>query len=177
MAVGLTDEARHALAAVLRRWTGDRPLPGRPVPPENWHLTLRFLGWVDPPSADRLAAALDEAELGEGFRVTVAGAGVFPNPRRATVLWTAVTDGAEELATLAERVEETAEAAGLGPADRPFRPHLTLSRLRPHQDLRPLLESAPEEAVRFPVRAVTLYRSHLGRGGARYEPVEHFPLD
>ena len=66
--------------------------------------------------------------------------------------------------------------AGFAAEDRPFRPHLTLSRFRPHQDVTSLLESVLIPAVPMPVGRIVLYRSHLGRGGATYEEMEEFPL-
>ena len=44
LAVPLTDEVRAALAVHIMHRTGDLPLPGKPVPPPNWHVTMRFLG-------------------------------------------------------------------------------------------------------------------------------------
>jgi len=175
VAAPLTEEARHRLAHLLREAI-PRGLPGRPTPPENWHVTLRFLGMVDPVAADRVTAALDEADLGPGFSVRWSRLGAFPRPRRATVLWLGADRGAEEMAGLAERVESAVERAGFEPEDRPFRSHLTLSRIRPHQDVANLVDGVDPLDVVMAVTEVVLYRSHLGRGGARYERLESFPL-
>jgi 2'-5' RNA ligase len=175
LAAPLTAEARQALSAIVR----DRVpagLPGRPVPPRNWHVTLRFLGDVDAVGADRIAAAVDAADLGLPFSVTWGRMGAFPRPRRATVLWIGLADGAEPFAALAASVEEASRAAGFGPEDRPFRAHLTLARVRPDRDVRDLVEGFTPAGVAMPIDRVTLYRSLLGRGGARYEAVEEFPL-
>ncbi len=176
VAVTPSVHARELLAAQLADATGGKPLPGRVVPPENWHLTLRFLGWSDEVARERVTAGLDQADLGEGFWATLRGLGAFPRPRRATVLWAGVTHGAERLGELAATVEEVAQAAGYEPEDRPFVPHLTLSRIRPHQDVTALVESAVVGPIRFHVGEVVLYESKLGRGGARYEARERFPL-
>lgn len=176
LAVGLPDDLRHALAAHLTAATDGRPLPGRPVRPENWHLTLRFLGPVDEVAADVLSGALDQADLGGPFAIGFGGLGAFPRPARATVLWLAITEGAEAVSELAAVVERVAVDAGLSPEERPFHVHLTLSRIRPHQDVRPVVARVPAFPRRLAVDAVTLYRSHLGRGGARYQEEERFPL-
>jgi 2'-5' RNA ligase len=175
VAVPLTEEARHGIAHLLERAVPGG-LPGRPVAPENWHLTLRFLGRVEPVARDRLLAELDQADLGGGFEVRWSGLGAFPRPRRATVLWVGIDRGAEEITGLAAGVESAAEAAGFDPEERPFQSHLTLSRIRPHQDVAALVEGTQPLQVRMPVERVVLYRSHLGRGGARYEALEEFPL-
>lgn len=176
LAVDLPEEERWLLAAVVAAWTGGKPLPGRPVPPENWHLTLRFVGWVDPVQYDRLLAGVAGLDLGPRFRVAIGSAGAFPNPRRATVLWLDVVEGGAGLVRLAEAVEEVVEAIGVEPEGRPYRPHLTISRIRPDQDVRGLLERFPGGRVAFTAGAVTLFESHLGRGGARYEAQERFDL-
>jgi 2'-5' RNA ligase len=172
VAVPLTDEARMALADRLTPFD----LPGTVVPPANWHITLRFIGWTDDVGYDRLLASLDQAELGPGFEVEVGEMGAFPRPKRATVLWLGVTKGQSRLEEVADAVEESVQAAGFDGEERPFRPHLTLSRIRPPLDVTGLTDSFPGADLGWRCRSIVVYRSHLGRGGARYEPLETFPL-
>ena len=172
VAVPLPDEIRMALADRL----GSLVMPGKPVPPENWHITLRFLGWTDDVAFDRLLAALDEADLGPPFDMMLGEMGAFPRPKSATVIWLAVSEGLSRLEELAAAAEEAAQSAGFGPEDRPFRAHLTLSRVRPAEDASGLLDSFPGADLGWRCGSVLVYRSHLGRGGARYEPLETFPL-
>jgi 2'-5' RNA ligase len=108
--------------------------------------------------------------------VTFDHLGAFPHPRRATVLWLGVSTGVDRLGELAADCEDAAQAIGYEPESRPYRPHLTLSRIRPDQDLRPLVDGLAFPAVSFTARSIALFRSMLGRGGARYEVVENFPL-
>ncbi|MGZ8786163.1 MAG: RNA 2',3'-cyclic phosphodiesterase [Acidimicrobiia bacterium] len=176
VAVPLTGEVRSALAAHLMEATSNRPLPGKPVRPPNWHLTLRFLGSTDGVAYDRFLAALAGAERGGPFSVTFGGLGAFPRPVRATVLWLAIERGADRLDRLAALSEGAAQQAGFPPEDRPFHPHLTLSRVRPHQDLRPLIEHVSVFRVPLPVDRLVLFRSHLSRVGATYEELENFEL-
>ncbi|HSG79034.1 MAG TPA: RNA 2',3'-cyclic phosphodiesterase [Acidimicrobiia bacterium] len=173
VAVALDDDARHRLAHDLGDPGG---WPGRPVRPQNWHLTLRFLGDTDQVAADRLFAALDEADLGHPFRFRWSGLGAFPTPRKATVLWVGVGEGSEPLERLAEQTRTAVEDAGFAPEDRPFAPHLTLSRIRPPADVRSLIEGLEAPGGSVAIGEVVVYRSRLGSGGARYEVVERFPL-
>ncbi len=175
VAVPLTTEARHALSALIRE-AAPGGLPGRPVPPGNWHLTLRFLGEVDAVGQDRMLAALDQGDLGAPFTVGWGALGAFPRPRRAAVLWVGADRGTDRLGDLAAAAEAAAVSAGLPEGDRPFRPHLTLSRIRPEEDVTRLLASMPPLGVPMPVARVVVYRSHLGRGGAAYQEIEEFPL-
>nr|PZN36092.1 MAG: RNA 2',3'-cyclic phosphodiesterase [Actinomycetota bacterium] len=154
--------------------TAEMPIPGRRTPPENWHLTLRYLGRVEEVVYERFLHGLGGLAEVAPFRVVMGGVGAFPNPRRATVVWAGVAEGEEGLGLLAEIAEEAAVAAGLEPEDRPFRPHLTLSRVHPPADVTGLLgEPVP---ARWKVAEVIVYRSVHGRGGVSYEPLETVPL-
>ncbi len=177
LAVAITDEVRHALAAHLTDALAGKPVPGRPVPPPNWHITLRFLGYTYDEERDRLFNALDEADFGTGFTLGFGGLGAFPRPARATVLWLGIERGSAEVEALGAVAEEAAVAAGWMMEERPFHPHLTLSRIRPHQDVTPVIDRVPPLRMAMAVDQVVVYRSHLGGGKpARYEPVEVFPL-
>jgi 2'-5' RNA ligase len=172
VAVPLPDEVRMALADRL----GPGALPGKVVPPENWHVTLRFLGGTDEVSYERLLAALDGTELGPEFDVGLGEMGAFPRPRSATVIWLAVSKGHGRLEELAAEAEEAAQAAGCAPEERPFRAHLTLSRVRPPEDVSRLVDEFPGADIGWRVRSIVVYKTHPGRGGVRYEPLETFPL-
>lgn len=176
MAIRPPDTTRHDLAARLDRAFADRPLPGRRVEPAEWHLTLRFVGDPGDVGLDRLLAALDEADLGAPFTVSLAGLGAFPDPRRAQVLWAGIGRGLADLVDVREDVEEAADLAGLGREDRPFVPHLTLSRIRPADDVWPWLEADPDLRVSWRVEEIRVMRSHLHGPGPRYEDVEAFAL-
>lgn len=172
VAAPLPDEVRIALADRLR----GIELPGKVAPPENWHMTLRFLGTLDEVTYERFLGLLDASDLGHSFRVGLGGLGAFPRPRSATVVWVDVDQGGDRLLELSAVCEEAAQGAGLAPEDRPFRPHLTLSRLRPGQDVTDLVSGWGGFDIRWRCDSVVVYRSHLGRGGARYEPLETLPL-
>ncbi len=125
------------------------------VPPENWHVTLRFLGEADP---DDVIAALDGVVLpGATARI---GPGVDVMSERSLVL------PVEGLDDLAEVVRE--HTADIGqPARRHFRGHLTLARINPPADLPRALGAFVQ--TEFPVHGVVLVRSRLDPDGARYD--------
>jgi 2'-5' RNA ligase len=175
LAVPLTEDARHGIVHYLEESLA-HPLPGRPVRPENWHLTLRFLGEVDETGRDRLLREVDAADRGPAFAVRWGGLGAFPRVRRATVLWLGMEQGEVEAARLAAVIEEAVQAAGFPAEERPFRGHLTLSRIRPDQDVTAVVEAVPDLGLAMRVDRVALYESHLGRGGPRYDQVEVFSL-
>jgi 2'-5' RNA ligase len=153
-------------------------LPGaRWVPPDNLHLTLRFVGEVDEPTAD----AIDQALAGirqPAFALTLAGVGLFGQPRGVSTLWVGVARN-DALVQLQDRVERAMVRAGVAPERRRFHPHVTLARLKatPVARLEPFLAgnnllTAPMEVDRF-----TLFSSHLGRGDPVYRAECDYPLD
>lgn len=176
LAAALSDDVRHALAAFVDDHSDDRPLPGRPVDPDNWHITLRFLGRTEPMQRDLVLADIDQHVMQGPFTLSFGGLGAFPRPGRATVLWLGIEQGVDELDALADRCEAAAQVAGFPAEDRPFHPHVTLSRIRPWQDIRSLVERFPPFPATQRVESITLFRSVLGRGGARYEIVDSVPL-
>jgi 2'-5' RNA ligase len=150
------------------------------VDEENLHLTLRFVGEVERPAADDLAAALDQIAAAP-FTLTIDGVGHFDKRNRhgtwPRALWARVPRyGA--LHELRAKVEHACVVAGLGPELRRFTPHITLARiggsvgdiggwLARFGDLK----AGPWEVTEF-----ILYESHLGHTGAFYEPVTAFAL-
>jgi RNA 2',3'-cyclic 3'-phosphodiesterase len=170
LGVPLGEDVRAMLAQHLQQ----HRVPGRPVPPANWHLTIRFLGNVGQIVMERLIADLDQADLGERFEVVLGEMGAFPRAARASVVWLALAKGGERLSELNEIVEAASQAVGLTPEERPFAPHLTLSRIRPELDVRADLAAYRQVPFQWTAYEIVLYESHAGRGGAVYEPVEKF---
>ncbi len=154
----------EAVAAVARppvvglRWTR----------PEQWHVTLRFLGWVEDVDAVSQALEAATAEV-PPVEATLGPALDRFGPR---VLHVPV-EGLDPVAT--EVVRATADL-GKPPEDRPFAGHLTLARVAKgvRVDLRPLVGHAV--SGRWPVEEVTLVESRLSPAGARYEVVERYAL-
>ena len=107
--------------------------------PDQRHVTLQFLGPVA--DAESLAVSLAESVRRIApFTVALEGAGAFPSPRRASVLWLGVGTGTEELGALAGAITAATAPLGFVADDRPFRPHLTLGRLGQARDLSALVE-------------------------------------
>ncbi len=176
VALPLSTACRAALTTYVRDANRGRPLPGRTVPADSWHLTLRFLGDTPAPVYERLGQALAEADWGQPFSLSFNGLGAFPRPDRARVLWLGVDEGADRLRALGAVAEGCARDAGFPAETRPFSAHLTLSRLDPPTDLTRLVAVSAASGIRDRVDHVTLYRSHLGRGPARYETLRSYRL-
>lgn len=174
VAVPLDEETRHRLAHLVSDRVAE--MPGKAVPPDKWHLTLRFLGEVDEDLVDRIRHALDDADLGDAFPMAWGGLGAFPRSSRASVLWIGVARGSDLLEALDESVDAALETVGFEPEDRPFRPHLTIARMRPPEDVRRVVRGEALPGVAMRVDRITLYQSRLGTGGAQYEALDEFGL-
>lgn len=130
VAVQVAPHIRGALASIPDRLgTASRML--RWVPPDNLHLTLRFLGEITGTQAARVAeAARQAARTAMPFSITLAGLGAFPSPRRPRVVWVGIADGADRLTALAGALEEEIVHRKFPREPRSFQPHLTVARVR-----------------------------------------------
>ncbi|MBT5945041.1 MAG: RNA 2',3'-cyclic phosphodiesterase [Rhodospirillaceae bacterium] len=161
------------------RLTGLRgQIPGaRWVPPENHHITLRFIGEVDEETAADLDAALARIDA-PPFEVAMSGVGHFESRGLVRALWVGV-ERDPALDHLQARVETACQRAGLAPEGRKFHPHVTLARCRDTRTARIagfLADHGGFRAPPFPVGSFALYSSILGRGGAIYTRETDYPL-
>ena len=148
------------------RWVGD----------EQLHLTLRFIGEVERPIANDIAAALDRIRS-SNFQIRISGAGKFEK-RSGGALWAGV-EPKTPVVGLAAKVERALQQVGLEPEHRAFSPHITLARwnrrnseaveafLRRNSDL---------HSDRFDVDRFILFESKLSRHGPHYEEIATFAL-
>jgi RNA 2',3'-cyclic 3'-phosphodiesterase len=156
---------------------------------ELWHITLAFLGEVAEEKLVRLLPRLERAARRHlSFGLSLAGAGAFPSPARANVLWSGLSGDRKALGELAMSVSAGARRAGAPPPDegRRYRPHVTLARCRAPVDVRPVVaELSGYQGPIWAVEEIYLIRSTQGRetrahetrgGQPRYEPVGSWKL-
>jgi len=143
------------------------------------HLTLKFLGETDEQILPKLEPALVEACNGVTvFNMKISGTGVFPNAKRPRIYWAGI-EAPPNLLALQSRIDLAMQSFGFEKDDHPFRPHLTLARIKdPNGKARmtDALLSFGLESEPVTVSEVLLMRSHLSAEGARYEALRHFPL-
>jgi RNA 2',3'-cyclic 3'-phosphodiesterase len=162
--------AREALIDTMEaldgaRWQDD----------EQLHLTLRFVGAVDRPVADDLAAALALVAW-PSFEVALDGVSHFERKGVPSAIWARVVP-TPELNGLRMKIERACDRVGLGLETRRFTPHITIARLSRHTGpIAPWL--ARHSGLRASWRAdgFTLFESHLLASGALYETAAHYPL-
>jgi len=153
------------------------PLPGaRWIKPEDYHLTVRFVGDVDAAHAREFAANAASFEI-EVFELRISGVGVFGGNDPSTVF--ANVELTPPLEALARAHEKAARNAGLPPDKRPFKPHVTLARLRNSDAAavaRYLTRFGGYRSEPFFVSHVALMSSKPGIGGGPYGIEDIFPL-
>lgn len=187
-AVELSPDARDAaddVACELRARPGGDAI--RWVPPENYHVTLRFLGDVPRSSvrylAECAASAIAAAPAGNDcFEIYLGEVQAFPSLARPRVVTLDITPHAP-LEALADSIELGTEQAGVVSVShgeraggRAFRSHLTLGRLRRGRRS-PWLEGLqPTPPVATRVEEIVLFRSELSRSGASYAGMERIQL-
>jgi 2'-5' RNA ligase len=167
VALELPAEVRRALAAWAREHTtGVEAL--RLVSLDSLHVTLCFLGARPVAEVAGISAACGAVAGLPAPRLALAGALWLP-PRRPRVLTVELADEEGRLATVQSTLARALAAGGFyEPETRPFLAHVTVARVQ--REARPRREELPAPAqVRFTGGPVTLYRSRLGQGPARYE--------
>jgi len=176
VAVPLPESLRSDLADVVSAWRGDAHGPDlRWTDAAGWHLTLAFLGWIQAGLSDEILRSLvAPAREARPVELSSGGLGAFPSPRRARVLWYGMTDAAGAARSLAEVIRKALAPIVPRVEDgSPFRPHVTLARVRAERgaDLSAWIAGRTVPSGVVPLERVILYRSHLGRGPAQYEPL------
>lgn len=142
---------------------------------ESFHVTLRFIGDVEREQIQTICDCVrDQIARLRPFRLELGGAQPFPSRRRPSFIVLEVGPD-EPLEQLAGAVDRGVEAAGLGAEPRPFRPHLTLGRVRGKK--KPAVTAGVtalgEGCI---VNDAVLFKSDLHPSGAKYTPIQRVPI-
>ncbi len=136
------------------------------------HLTLKFLGEVNPEAIPKLHVFLSEACKSERpIELVLRGLGCFPNARNPRVIWCGIEGETDSLLRLQHSVESSCAQLGFAPEDRPFRPHLTLGRVQGRKNLQTLMDrvvTGNDLACTFQADRFHIYKSSLKPQGAVY---------
>ena len=172
IAIEIPDGIKTAMADVQRelRKTGADVGWTRP---EGVHITLKFLGPVEAVLMTKLAAVAEAAVKGEApLAIEVKGTGVFPNARAPKVVWLGLGGDIGALAELARKIDAACEGIGFEPEGRPFKPHLTIGRVKSSKGVKALMDALKSfenvELGGFKADLVSLMKSELKPSGAVY---------
>jgi 2'-5' RNA ligase len=147
------------------------------VPPDNYHITLRFIGETPRHRAEEIDLAL-AAMRGRAFALTLRGVGTLEKGGRVTALWAGVERN-PGLDHLQGKIDTALQRAGIPTERRRFSPHVTLARLDnpPGEKLvgwiqsHNLFRAEPVQVTHF-----TLFSSQLGKEQSVYTPEVEYPL-
>lgn len=173
--VGPDIVAEAARLAGLLRAKVARCAPGAKiawVEPSRMHVTIRFIGDVDDATASAVHEALRAPLSVPSFDCRIGSCGAFPARREPRAIWIGIAAGADGLVRLNAEVSTRLSALGIAPEPRPFRPHLTLARIR--HAARLSADDLTDDSVRPAIARVSelqLIESRLSPRGPDYEVI------
>ena len=151
------------------------------VRPENIHLTLKFLGDINPDDIDKIGAAMTGAAIEfPPVTLSVRGVGVFPGIKRPRIIWVGLGGGIRSLLALQNRLEQELARVGFPKDKRSFKAHLTLGRIK--QSVTPAVirqmisEYASLNSDEFICDQIFLFKSDLKPSGAVYSKLKQTNL-
>jgi 2'-5' RNA ligase len=150
------------------------------MPDENIHITLKFLGSTEDTLIDKIKDALAEKiSTYSPFSITINGTGHFPPGRHPRVIWVGVEDSGV-LAGLQKDIDTVMIKFGYPEENRPFTGHLTVGRVRSDKRMTEMLKKLDEfHTISFGellIKGITLMKSELKPGGARYYSLAEIPF-
>ncbi len=180
VALALDEKIRDALKAAVDELRRTR-VPVRWVKPDGIHLTLKFLGETPGEKIDSLKSTLERITSGVyPFPITVSGMGAFPTLSNPRIIWAGVLEPSGSLEKVWDSLEAAAAAMGWKRERRGFRPHVTVGRVRGNINIKQLASAVGnmQNSVwgEQESRGLSLYRSYLDPGGAKYEVIRFFPF-
>ena len=180
VAIELTQETREKLV-IIQEQIKQSQAKVRWVNPNGIHLTLKFLGNIHPAQVDEIAeTAAREVENEPPLTLRPSGLGAFPIRRKPRVIWIGMEGEVQRLTEIQSRVENALEPLGFVREKRPFRPHLTIGRVKDHRRLQALIDAMTAlelpEFDSFDVTEIILYKSDLRPTGAIYTKLHRMSL-
>jgi len=144
----------------------------KPSPPEQLHITLRFIGDVDESRIPALVSAVEAACAGTGpFEVSIKGIGCFPNERRPSVVWVGA-EPHDRLTSLSDGISRQLKRSHFRFDEKAFKSHITVGRCNGPTDISGVLAQFRDlEFHTFGCDHVAVVRSYLGPSGARHKVV------
>lgn len=169
------DESARASCAAISEQLQKTGYAAKYEAPEKLHITLAFLGWVEPERYEETLAALsDAARRTKTFSVTLDKLGAFPHERKPRVVYVGAREQGASFRALARAVRELYGALGFEFNNDPVA-HVTIARVKPPQRPLPLIEGAP---IPLQIETLTLFESlpDPARKTSRYETIAQAPL-
>jgi 2'-5' RNA ligase len=183
VACEVPDDVKEALGETITSLRKKSGPAVRWIKPEGIHVTLKFLGEVPVKKLPAVKLAIQEAVVGHSpFELEFSNIGTFGGREGLRIMWVGIAGDVLRLEALVRAVNAALAVVGFEPERRPYRPHLTLGRVRDEIGTRQRAEievavgKTDVPGVNWRTSQVSLMRSRLGPGGASYEVLATFPL-
>ena len=165
----------------LQRAVASHRLNIRWVKPVNMHLTIKFLGDVDPSDMEVFGRILSDTAANHPiFDLLPQGVGIFPNIRRPRIIWAGIAGQTDVLRSVRKSVENALVSLGFAADKRPYRGHLTIGRIKTHLDQGRLVTALRTHQVfvskTFSVERLVMLKSELHPNGPVYTKLLEMPF-
>jgi RNA 2',3'-cyclic 3'-phosphodiesterase len=175
--IALAPPVIERLSAALEELRRTARIKWSPI--ENLHITCRFIGAWPEDHAEDLRTALSAITVAGSFPIGVAKFGFFPNPHHPHLLFAGVQVGTQ-LPALAAAIDQALQPLGLAAETRPYRPHVTLARIKADDDIRGLREHIAAmtdfDFGAFEAQGFHLYESRASAHGSVYTKLATYDL-
>jgi 2'-5' RNA ligase len=183
VACEVPDEVKDGIANVIEQLKNESVNDVRFIRPDGVHITLKFLGEVPVKKLPAVKLAIQEAVVGhQPFELELSNIGTFGGREGLRIMWVGVAGDVLRLEALVRSVNAALKVVGFEPERRPFRPHLTLGRVRDDVGTRRRAEievavgKTEVPPISWRTSHVSLMRSRLTPQGASYDLLATFPL-
>jgi len=183
VACEMPDDAKEAIGEVIQTLKGKSGTDVRWIKAEGVHVTLKFLGEVPVKKLPAIKLAIQEAVVGHSpFELEFSNIGTFGGREGLRIMWVGIAGDVLRLEALVRAANAALAVVGFEPERRPFRPHLTLGRVKDEISTRRRAEievavgkmAVPGTGWR--TNQVSLMRSRFTPQGVQYDVLATFPL-
>ncbi len=180
LAIEPPSEIRKEIANIQNRLKRSCPFDVRWVKPEGIHLTLKFFGDISEADIAAISGVAERnARTAAPLHFEVKNLGVFPSVKRPRVVWIGLAGDTSSLLDLQNKLEQGFYGCGFPKEERPFRPHLTMGRIKTPKasgDPEKFIQRDDCDAGNFTAFGLSLIKSDLTPQGAVYTKLAWFPL-
>ena len=165
----------------LQRAIASHRLNIRWVKPVNMHLTIKFLGNVEPSDMEALGRILSDTAANHPiFDLLPQGVGIFPNIRRPRIIWAGIAGQTDVLRSIWKSVEDALVPLGFAADKRPYRGHVTIGRIKTRLDRGRLVTALRTHqdfvSEKFSVKHLVMVKSELRPSGPVYTKLWEMPF-
>ncbi len=180
MGIKLDREAMEKIANALKPFRKIAS-PIKWTKAENIHLTLKFIGDVEPATYKKIEETLSGNDYPvDPFTVRIAGIGKFGKEQELNILWAGITPS-QKLESLFRDIESRLHGVGIPKDNRPFKPHITLARNKKNFDIKPYLRLIDQHQGTFisesAIKGFQIFKSDLSSNGPTYTILKEIPLE